>query len=207
MTRIDPRIHQALDGELAREALPPALRPALERLEAAAALLRAPPSPPVPRRSVAAWVLAEIRRPRPGPMARLARWLTERHAITVSLRPTWSVAVAVLVAAAALVPTHGIEGPILSAEEGVAQFVARFPGARSVEVVGSFTDWRSGAIPLQDDDHDGVWQTEVVLPAGEHEYMFVVDGERWVADPLAGRYVDDGFGRQNAILFVRPAAR
>ena len=203
MSLIDPRLHQVLDGELSRQSLPSELRPALERLEAAAGVLRSA----MARRSVAAWVLAEIRRPRPGPMARLARWLTERHAITVSLRPTWSVAVAVLVAAAALVPTHGIEGPILSAEEGVAQFVARFPGARSVEVVGSFTDWRSGAIPLQDDDHDGVWQTEVVLPAGEHEYMFVVDGERWVADPLAGRYVDDGFGRQNAILFVRPAAR
>src|SRR2546426_285325 len=91
--------------------------------------------------------------------------------------------------------------------ERLAQFVGRFPGARSVEVVGSFTDWRSGAIPLQDDDHDGVWQTEVVLPAGEHEYMFVVDGERWVADPLAGRYVDDGFGRQNAIIIVRPGDR
>jgi hypothetical protein len=35
--------------------------------------------------------------------------------------------------------------------------------------------------------------------------MFVVDGERWVADPLAGRYVDDGFGsgRKNSLLIVR----
>ena len=47
-----------------------------------------------------------------------------------------------------------------------------------------------------------------MLPAGQHEYMFVVDGERWVADPLAGRYVDDGFGagRQNAVLIVRRAS-
>jgi hypothetical protein len=37
--------------------------------------------------------------------------------------------------------------------------------------------------------------------------MFVADGERWVADPLAGRYVDDGFGvgRQNSVLIVRRA--
>jgi len=203
MSRIDSRVHQVLDGELSREALPTELRPALDRLAAAAAMLQTMPA----RRSVAAWVLAEIRRPRPAPLARLARWLTEGHAITVRLRPTWSFAVAVLVAAVALVPSHGTEGPILSAQEGIAQFVGRFPGARSVEVVGSFTDWRSGVIPLQDDDHDGVWQTEVVLPAGEHEYMFVVDGERWVPDPLAGRYVDDGFGRQNAIIIVRPGSR
>src|SRR3989441_12809720 len=101
--------------------------PILGGLEPPALLLQSTPA----RRSVAAWVLAEIRRPRPAPLARLARWLTERHAITVRLRPTWSFAVAVLVAAVALVPSHGTEGPILSAQEGIAQFVGRFPGARS----------------------------------------------------------------------------
>ena len=52
-----------------------------------------------------------------------------------------------------------------------------------------------------------MWSAVVVLPAGAHEYMFVVDGERWIADPLAGRYVSDGFGRQNALLIVRPVGR
>ena len=92
----------------------------------------------------------------------------------------------------------------LGEEEGIAQFVARFPGARSVAVVGSFNDWRAGSITLEDRDHDGVWRGVVVLPAGAHEYMFVVDGERWVADPLAGRYVEDDFGRENSLLIVRP---
>src|SRR5438093_1440048 len=81
------------------------------------------------------------------------------------------------------------------------------PGARSVDVVGAFTDWHTGVVPLRDDDNDGVWSAVVVLPAGTHEYMFVVDGERWVVDPLAGRYVSDGFGRQNALLIVRPVGR
>ena len=60
---------------------------------------------------------------------------------------------------------------------------------------------------LHDENHDGIWHGAVVLPAGPHEYMFVVDGERWVPDPLAGRYVDDGFGagRENSLLIVRPA--
>ena len=98
------------------------------------------------------------------------------------------------------------ESAIPGAEEGVAQFVGHFPGARSVEVVGSFNDWQRGALALRDEDHDGIWHGAVVLPAGQHEYMFVVDGERWVADPLAGRYVDDGFGagQQNSLLIVRP---
>ena len=206
MSRMDPRIHQVLDGELSREALPPGLRPALDRLQALAALLRSAPAGG--GRSVAARVLAEIRRPLPGHLTRLVHWVTERHAVTVSLRPVWSLVVAaVVVVAVAVIPSRGSEGPTLSAEEGVAQFVGRFPGARSVEVVGSFTDWRPGVVPLQDDDHDGVWQTEVVLPAGEHQYMFVVDGERWVLDPLADRHVDDGFGGQNAVILVQPGNR
>src|SRR5207245_8927656 len=98
------------------------------------------------RRGAAAWVLAEIRRPRPGRLTRLARWRSERHAITVSLRPAWSVVVGLLVAAVALVPTHGPEGPTLSAQEGIAQFVGHFPGARSVEVVGSLNDWSTCVI-------------------------------------------------------------
>ena len=35
--------------------------------------------------------------------------------------------------------------------------------------------------------------------------MFVVDGERWVADPFAIEQADDGFGARNAVLDVRPA--
>jgi len=202
MSELDPRIHQVLDGELPLESLPPELRATVLRLERAAGLLRAREAPA----SVAGRVLAGIRRPAAPRGRRMLRWLTERHAITIALRPIWSLALAAVLAAAVLVPTHGTP-PLLGAQEGIAQFVGHFPGARSVDVVGPFTDWRSGVIPLNDDDHDGVWSAVVVLPAGAHEYMFVVDGERWVADPLAGRYVSDGFGRQNALLIVRPVGR
>jgi len=203
MSELDPRIHQVLDGELPLESLPPELRATVLRLERAAELLRASEAPA----SVAGRVLAELRRLRTATRGRrVLRWLTERHAITIALRPIWSLALAAVLAAVVLVPTHGTP-PLLGAQEGIAQFVGHFPGARSVDVVGPFTDWRSGVIPLRDDDNDGVWSAVVVLPAGAHEYMFVVDGERWVADPLAGRYVSDGFGRQNALLIVRPVGR
>src|SRR2546430_327094 len=83
--------------------------------------------------------------------------------------------------------------------------VGRFPGAQSVHAVGSFNDWRPGSIALEDVDQDGVWRATVVLPAGAYEYMFVVDGERWVPDRLAERLVADDFGRENSIVIVRPA--
>ena len=201
MMHIDPQLQRVLDGELPSDDLTPLQREQSAALQRAARLLAE-----APVGSVAARVMAEVHRPPLRLGQRVAQWLTERHAVTIAVRPIWSLALAVALAAIAVIPARG-PGPMLGEQEGIAQFVGRFPDARSVEVVGSFTDWRPGAVVLRDDDHDGIWRATVVLPVGEHEYMFVVDGERWVADPLAGRYVDDGFGRQNALLFVRPLAR
>jgi hypothetical protein len=201
MTRIDPRLHQALDGDIERGDLPPTVQGQVARLERAAALLAA--RQPA---SVAARVMAGVRRPALSRRARVTRWLFTPRAVVLRFRPAWSLALAAGILLVSLVPTRGPE-LALGAEEGIAQFVARFPGARSVSVVGSFNDWRPGQIPLEDRDHDGVWRGVVVLPAGTHEYMFVVDGERWVADPLAGRSVEDDFGRENSLLIVRPEKR
>ena len=206
MTVIDPRLQEALDGERDPATLPVGLREAYARLAAATELLREPP--PV---SVADRVMAEIRSGAAsspsaptGAAHRLTQWFTRPRAVTLRLRPAWTLAVAAALAALLLLP--GGQSAVPGATEGIAQFVGHFPGARSVEVVGSFNDWRRGALPLSDEDNDGIWHGAVVLPAGQHEYMFVIDGERWVADPLAGRYVDDGFGagRKNALLIVRP---
>jgi len=199
MTLIDPRLQEALDGERHPAMLPAELRDAYDRVIGAAELLRAMPAMSVEQR-----VMSEVRRPATGATRRFAAWLARSHAVTLRLRPVWTLAVAAALAAVVLLPGGQSVAP--GAEEGIAQFVGHFPGARSVEVVGSFNDWRRGALPLRDEDHDGIWHGAVVLPTGQHEYMFVVDGERWVADPLAGRYVDDGFGvgGQNAMLIVRP---
>jgi hypothetical protein len=210
MSPIDPRLQEALDGERDSGGLPADLGEAYTRLISAAQLLAA--TPPT---SVAARVMGEIRQtptPMPvqaeGPMRRLARWLARPRAVTVRLHPAWTLALAVGLAAILLLPFVPGSGRRPGAAEGVANFVGHFPGARSVEVVGSFNDWSRGTLHLSDNDHDGVWRGGAVLPAGQHEYMFVVDGERWVPDPLAGRYVDDGFGagQQNSLLIVRPVA-
>jgi len=199
---IDPTIPQALDGDIRLEALTPALRSEADRLQAAAALLTAAPV----GESVAQRVMAAIRRPAASAGRRLLRWAVSPHSVVLRMRPVWSLALAASILLLVVLPLPKA-GPELGEEEGIAQFVGRFPGARSVHVVGSFNDWRPVSIPLEDRDHDGVWRGVVVLPTGTHEYMFVVDGERWVVDPLAGRFVEDGFGRQNSLLIVRPLAR
>ena len=207
MSPIDPRLQEALDSERDPGDLPVDLREAYARLNAATQILKAPP--PV---SVASRVMAEIRQnPAPvqgeGPGRRLIQWLGRPRAVTVRLRPVWTLALAAGLAAV-LVLQWRRGGPAPGVAQGIANFVGQFPGAQSVEVVGSFNDWSRGMLHLNDDDGDGIWHAKAVLPAGQHEYMFVVDGERWVPDPLAGRYVDDGFGagQQNSVLIVRPVS-
>lgn len=202
MSPIDPAIHQALDGDIRPETLTPALRREVDRVQAAAALLAAAPvGDSVERR-----VMAAIQRPPASTGRRLLRWAVSPHSVVLRMRPVWSLALAAGVLLLTVLPSPKTE-PQLGDEEGIAQFVGRFPGARSVHVVGSFNDWRPVSIALEDRDHDGVWRGVVVLPTGTHEYMFVVDGERWVVDPLAGRFVEDGFGRENSLLIVRPLPR
>jgi hypothetical protein len=202
MNPIDPTVHQALDGNLPSEMLSLSCRHDADAIEAAAALLAAIPAGV----SVERRVMAAIQRPAASSGARLLRWVVRPHAIVLRLRPVWSLALAagLLVLAVLPWPQAGLQ---LGDEEGIAQFVGRFPGARSVHVVGSFNDWAPVSIPLEERDHDGIWRAAVVLPTGTHEYMFVVDGERWVVDPLAGRFVADDFGRENSLLIVRPVSR
>lgn len=202
MNPIDPTIHKVLDGEIGPEALSPAQRRDADRLGAAAALLAAAPV----GASVEQRVMAAIQRPAPSAGRRLVRWALRPHAVVLRMRPVWSLALVASILLLAVLPSPEA-GLQLGDEEGIAQFVGRFPGARSVHVVGSFNDWGPVSIPLEDRDHDGVWRAAVVLPEGTHEYMFVVDGERWVVDPLAGRFVADGFGRENSLLIVRSLRR
>ena len=72
--------------------------------------------------------------------------------------------------------------------------------AESVAVAGDFSDWEPIALTRQDINGDVAWTGIIPLERGQHRYMFLKDGERWATDPLAGRYIDDGFGNRNAVI-------
>jgi 1,4-alpha-glucan branching enzyme len=76
-------------------------------------------------------------------------------------------------------------------------------GARSVAVAGTFNQWSVSAHPLTREGTNR-WTLVVPLPPGEHLFMFVIDGERWITPPLADDFVDDGFGSRNGVVVVRP---
>ena len=77
-------------------------------------------------------------------------------------------------------------------------YLPRGAGAEQVAVAGSFNGWNPEQAPMRREGD--VWVTALVLPPGVHEYMFVVDGTRWVSDPQASEQRDDGFGNANSVL-------
>jgi 1,4-alpha-glucan branching enzyme len=83
----------------------------------------------------------------------------------------------------------------------VVRFVLVAPGARHVTLVGDFNAWAKESTPLVAAAVEGVWSVSVPLLPGRHEYAFVVDGERWVVDPMAAAVTDD-FGTETSIVTV-----
>ena len=228
-----PELQQYLDGEISADALPPELRQEAREWDAllddALALPRehAPPwlesrvmasLPPLPGGAGRRARLGEA-------WGRAFGWLLRPRAIT--LRPaTLILGGAALVAVIALWPRSAAdEGGRSAAAQATppgaaaggtnasgpadasvvyVQFTLTAPGARSVEVAGDFNGWQPQRAELRDTEGDGVWSALIPLPAGVHKYMFVIDGRRWVSDPHAHRFVDDGFGMKNSLIAVAP---
>ena len=74
--------------------------------------------------------------------------------------------------------------------------------ANQIAVAGDFNGWNTSANQLEDPDGDGIWTGKMQLKPGRYEYMLVVDDGKWVTDPNAKVYADDGFGSKNAVLFI-----
>lgn len=207
----DP-INAWLDGELPLEEL--SAREQAEALALKAAIrsastrLTREPAPDLTARVMAALPPA----PEPaavrvdGVLAGLRTWLGSLIPPSGSLRPALALTAAALVIGFGLgwlaVPAGPANGGAgLVAETPDAQLFVRFEleaaGAEDVRLAGSFTDWeaRYELTPLG----DGRWSVTVPLEPGVHDYLFVLDGERYTVDPYAPR-VADGFGGYNSRL-------
>ncbi|HBY56746.1 MAG TPA: hypothetical protein DEG96_02615 [Candidatus Atribacteria bacterium] len=91
---------------------------------------------------------------------------------------------------------------ICSAEVQFSLRISDSNKVHTVAIAGDFNGWDPQANTLQDPEGDGIWTATLKLPPGRYEYMFVLDGEKWLPNPNALRYVKDGFGNRNAILEI-----
>lgn len=88
----------------------------------------------------------------------------------------------------------------------LVQFMLVAPNAQTVSVVGDFNDWDPAATPLREAADAGVWTITVPLTAGRHQYVFMVNGNRWTPDPAAPLAVEDSFGMPNSVITVGESA-
>ena len=69
-------------------------------------------------------------------------------------------------------------------------------------VVGNFNGWDVQADPMNAQE-DGSFWVKVGLIPGTYEYKFVLNGEKWIADPAAPEAISDGYWGHNSILNVK----
>ena len=71
--------------------------------------------------------------------------------------------------------------------------------AQKVEVAGSFNEWQPA---LMFNDGRGTWGVIQVLPPGQYEYKFVVDGQ-WMTDPNNLQEMRNDKGWANSVVMVK----
>ena len=81
------------------------------------------------------------------------------------------------------------------------RFTLHAPDARQVFLAGTFNRWDPSSHALTGPDGKGTWSLALALAPGRYEYLFVIDGTRWVPDPAAST-ADDGFGGRNSVVVV-----
>jgi hypothetical protein len=86
----------------------------------------------------------------------------------------------------------------------LVRFVFIDSAAQSVSLVGDFNGWRKSATQLRQAGNAGTWIVSIALEPGRHEYAFIVDGHRWVADPFAAA-VHDEFGTESSVVTLTSA--
>lgn len=148
---------------------------------------------------------AEVARQRAVPAR--GSWWTRRRMVMAS--PLAGLALAAGIAALAAISTltvarrasHAPSVAVLHDTVQMVRFVFADSSARSVSLVGDFNGWARGRTPLRATARAGVWSVSVPLTAGRHEYAFIVNGERWVADPLSPGNRDE-FGTESSVLLL-----
>jgi len=173
--------------------------------------------PVVPHPGFDARVMAVVRGATPSLPARSWAWLREPRMVTVS--PLGGFAMAAALAGLVIVGTWGViragrireagragavQGAAVSAPS-VVRFVLVAPEARTVALAGDFDGWDRALMPMRR-AASGLWTLDVPLAPGRYQYAFVVDGQRFVADPAAPRAVGDDFGQPNSVVTVGGAA-
>jgi hypothetical protein len=157
-----------------------------------------------PPRGLPGAVMARIRSAkRRTLLQRFLDWTTRPVAVRIT-PARFAPVLAVLLLAMLLLPRlfspPAGPGPLGTEGEVRVVFTLSQEHARTVAVVGSFNGWDPAGYDLH--QSGGKWILKTTLPAGRHEYAFLIDGRLIVSDPGVAFTTDDGFGNRNSVLIL-----
>lgn len=76
--------------------------------------------------------------------------------------------------------------------------LSRDPAAENACVCGDWDDWQPNHTMRQE---NGDWKYTLTLERGkEYQFRYLVNGEQWVNDPDADKYVPNAFGSENSVV-------
>jgi len=71
----------------------------------------------------------------------------------------------------------------------------------TVSLAGTFNQWNTKRHPMKDIGNTGTYTITLMLPKGEYEYKFVINGN-WVVDPECRNWVRNTLGTLNSVFKV-----
>lgn len=163
---------------------------------------------PEPRSDLVGRIMAPLDPVKPGFGHRLLGWFREPMTFTMS-RALTALAMLLVLLPAGYVGYHfyGTQdqdpGGIDHAAVFPVVFYYKGQEAQSVAVMGSFNNWNPKGHELVWNSENGHWALQLNLPAGKHDYVFLVNGQKVYQDPHADLIQKDEFGNRNSVLFVK----
>lgn len=201
---MNDRIHRALDGELRTNDISRAESEELGRTRSLLDdVLRAIPSPPVPRlgASVINRIGAVDTTTEPATRKSLIGWLWAPKRIAI--RPAHAIGIAAILAIAigVTISRSNVQPTAAATVNGevFVHFKLEAPTATTVSLAGDFNNWAPTYHMKRSEP--GVWTIVIPLTPGVHDYSFIIDGSKWVPDPAAPAMAD-GFGGMNSRISV-----
>jgi 5'-AMP-activated protein kinase regulatory beta subunit len=76
------------------------------------------------------------------------------------------------------------------------------PDVHEVILMGDFNGWNPKKHPMKH-NKDGIWEKTAILPPGNYEYKFLVDGN-WQMDPESNHVRMNCYGTYNNLLTIKP---
>lgn len=151
-------------------------------------------------------VLGRVRqRPRPQRAPRSRRgWVVGTGSLAVAAGLVLALALPRIAEAPHAARETAATRPTAPADVQPVSFSLDVPGVSRVAVAGDFSNWRP--VELRRVEGSERWTVTLPIRAGRYTYAFVVDGVRWVADPVAPVAPDADFGTSGSVLVVEGRA-